>query len=113
MHELSITQNILTITLDNARKAEASKVSKVNVVIGEMSGIVGDCVDFYFKIISKDTPAAEAELAITNVPTLLKCRQCGNEYPASENNWTCPDCEKKDFEIIAGRDLYIESIEVE
>lgn len=113
MHELSITENILSITLDKAREASASKVMKLNVVIGEMSGIAGDCVDFYFKIISKDTLAADAELAITNVPTLLKCRNCSREFHSEENYWTCPDCGKKDFDIIAGRELFIESIEVE
>jgi len=113
LHELTITRNIFTITLDKAQQADARKVSRVNLVIGEMSGIVGECVEFYFKIISKNTIAEGAELSITNVPTLLKCRICGSEYKAEENNWTCSGCKKRDFEITAGRELYIESIEVE
>ncbi|NLE08795.1 MAG: hydrogenase maturation nickel metallochaperone HypA [Dehalococcoidales bacterium] len=113
MHELSITQNILDITVKQAEQAEATKVSKVHLVIGEMSGIVGECVDFYFHIIGKNTIAAEAELTITNIPTLLKCNSCGREYKAEENSWTCPDCQVKNFEIVAGRELYVESIEVE
>ncbi|MBN2240227.1 MAG: hydrogenase maturation nickel metallochaperone HypA [Dehalococcoidales bacterium] len=113
MHELSITENILSITLDKARQADAVRVSGVNLVIGELSGIVGECVDFYFKIISKDTIAADAVLYIQQPPTRFRCRDCGAEFTPEGQMWECPDCGRKNYEIVSGRDLYIESIEVE
>ncbi len=40
MHELSVTEQLLGIVLDHARKAEAKRVLKVNLVIGELTGFV-------------------------------------------------------------------------
>ena len=113
MHELSITENIFSITLEKAEQADAVKVSKVNLVIGELAGVVGECVDFYFKILSKDTIASDAELSIRNIPAGLKCRDCGTEYTPSPEVWKCPKCGGNNNDIVSGRDLYIESIEVE
>lgn len=113
MHELSITKNILSIILKKAEEEKASKVAGINLVIGELSGIAGECVDFYFKIISKDTIAANALLSIQSPPTRFRCRNCGTEFAPKGHNWECPSCGKKDYEIISGRDLYIENIEVE
>jgi hypothetical protein len=37
MHELGITENIVNITLAKADEAQASKVLKINLVIGELN----------------------------------------------------------------------------
>ena len=39
MHELSITQEILDLVLEQAKKAEAKEIGKINLVIGEMCGV--------------------------------------------------------------------------
>jgi hydrogenase nickel incorporation protein HypA/HybF len=113
MHELSITQSILSIALEKADAAQASKVCKINLVIGELSGIVDDCVQFYFDFLSKDTPAAEATLSFHQSPTQLRCRNCATVFTPGNGNWACPNCHEQRIEIISGRELYVESIEVE
>ncbi|GAI95109.1 unnamed protein product, partial [marine sediment metagenome] len=55
MHELAITQSMFDLVLEQAKKAGAKKVGKINLVIGGMTGVVGDCVQFYFDFISKGT----------------------------------------------------------
>ncbi len=60
MHELGITQSILSIAMEKASEIQASKITKINLIIGELSGIVDDCVQFYFDFLSQDTIAAEA-----------------------------------------------------
>lgn len=113
MHEFSITQSILSIVLEKADEAQASKVSKINLVIGELSGIVDDCVQFSFDFLSKDTTAAEAVLYFQHSPTQLRCRQCETVFSPDNGNWACPGCKEMSIEILSGRELYIESIEVE
>ena len=113
MHELSITQSILSITLEKAKEAHASKVSRINLVIGELSGIVDECVQFYFDFLSKDTIAADATLSFRQPPTQLCCRNCGTAFSPHNGIWACPSCHEQKVEIISGRELYIESIEVE
>ena len=74
MHEFSITQSMLSLALEKANEAKASKITQINLVIGELSGIVDECVQFYFDFLSKDTIAAGAGLSLERKPTTLRCR---------------------------------------
>ena len=113
MHELSITQSIMSIALEKANAAHASKISRINLVIGELSGIVDECVQFYFDFLSKDTIAAEASLSFHRPLAQLRCRNCAAVFAPGNGNWACPGCQKQEVEIVGGRELYVESIEVE
>ncbi len=113
MHELGITENIVNITLAKADEAQAKKVSQINVVIGEMSGFVTDCIQFYFDALSRDTIAQGAVLHFELVPAQLRCRSCSAIFTPEDTLWTCPECRERSVEIFRGRELYIESIEVE
>lgn len=113
MHELSITQSMLNLVLEQAEKAKAKRVGKIRLVIGEMTGVVSECVQFYFDFLSKGTPAEGAALAIKAVPTQAKCRECGKVFELEEFDWTCPNCRGNNIEILSGKELFVESIEVE
>ncbi len=113
MHELSITQGILSIVLEQAKTAQANKITKINLTIGELSGIVDECVQFYFGLLSKDTIAAEASLCFHRPPTKLRCRNCATTFSPDKLDWACPNCRAQKIEIISGRECYVESIEVE
>ena len=113
MHEQSIVESLLALALEHAEKAKATKISRINVVIGELSGVVEEAMDFYFNFLRKDTIAAEASLAFTRVPAKLRCRKCNIEFVAENLDFRCPNCKEQQVEIIGGRELYIESLEVE
>jgi hydrogenase nickel incorporation protein HypA/HybF len=113
MHELAITQSMLDLVLKQAEKARSEKVGKINLVIGEMTGVVARSVQFYFGFLSQDTPAEGAELNFKIIPTTAKCRNCGQEFKLGEFDWTCPHCQSNNIEITGGKELFVESIEVE
>ena len=113
MHELAITQNILTIVLDKANELSAARVTRVKVVIGELSGVVSDSVQFYFEFLREDTPAREAAIDFTPIPARLRCRDCRSEFRPEDVPWVCPSCGGLGVEVLGGRELYVESIEVE
>ena len=113
MHELSITQSMLEVALEQAEKSEAKEIKKINVVVGEMTGIVEQCVQFYFKFLGKGTIAEGAVLSFAKVPTTARCRSCGKHFEVEEFAWACPHCGDNDIEITAGKELFVESIEVE
>ena len=113
MHELAITQNILTTVLDEAKSAKAKTIIDINMVVGELSGVATDCVQFYFDILKKDTIARNAKFNFTLTPARFRCRDCLAEFKTDDSYWTCPKCEGINIELIEGRDCYIESIEVE
>lgn len=114
MHEFSITQSILSIALEKAAAAQASKITRINLIIGELTGVVDECVRLYFNHLSKDTIAAEASLAFEKTPFQLRCRSCGTVFsPDSPVAWSCPGCGGPGVEITSGRECYVDSIEVE
>jgi hydrogenase nickel incorporation protein HypA/HybF len=82
-------------------------------VVGELSGVLTEAVEMYFGFLGKDTIAAEASLFFVRPPTQVRCRNCGTEYSPVNLNLTCPKCKERKVEIISGRELYIESLEVE
>jgi len=113
MHELSITQQILDIALQKATEANSGEIKQINIVIGEMSSVVDDCVQFYFDFLSKGTAAQNARLNFKRIPISLKCRNCRHIFSPDGIPWTCPLCRKSEFDIEAGNEFYMDSIEVE
>ena len=113
MHELAITQSMLDLVLKQAEEAGSEKIDRINLVIGEMTGVVGRCIQFYFDFLSRDTPAEGAELNFKVIPTTAKCRDCGQEFELEEFDWTCPHCQSNNIEITGGKELFVESIEVD
>ncbi len=113
MHELGITESIINIVLDKAKTAQTSNIAQVNLVVGELSGFAPDCIQFYFDILSKDTIAQDAKLIFTPAPTELLCRNCSTAFHLQDTLWSCPECHSQSVEIIGGRELYVESMEVE
>ena len=113
VHELAITQNILDIVLNEAKSAQANKVTKINLVIGELSGTVSDCVLFYFDFLKKGNAAEEATLDFKLVPIELRCRGCQTVFHPKDSAWICPNCQGTGLDVIGGQESYIESIEVE
>ena len=113
MHELAITQSMMELVLEQAEKAGAGEVGKINLVVGEMCGVIQESVQFYFDFLSKGTPAEGATLSFTMVLTTARCRQCGKVFELGEFDWTCPDCGGNRLEITGGKELWVESIEVE
>ena len=113
MHELSVTQSMLEIVLDQAKTANAKKVTKINLVIGELSGVVSDCVQFYFDFLKKGNAAEEAILDFKLVPVELRCRACQTVFHPNGSAWVCPNCQGTGLEVIKGQESYVESIEVE
>jgi len=113
MHELGVTENIVKIALDKASETQASKIIQINLVVGELSGFVSDCIQFYFDFLSKDTIVEKATLHFELIPPQLRCRNCSIVFHPQDILWVCPECQSQSIEIVGGRELYIESMEVE
>jgi hydrogenase nickel incorporation protein HypA/HybF len=113
MHEASITDSMLSLALEKANEAQAKKIMRINLVIGELSGVVGDCVQFYFDVLSKNTIAEGATLNFETKPIQIRCRKCQAVFSPTNHKWVCPECHEMSPEIVSGRECYLESIEVE
>ena len=90
MHELSVTESLLEIALRHARKAGAQRILQLNIVIGELSSIVDESVQFYWDIVSRDTIAEGSQLHFQRVDGVLRCLACGERFSLSERDFACP-----------------------
>jgi hydrogenase nickel incorporation protein HypA/HybF len=113
MHEQSIVESLLALALENAEKAKASKILRIYLVVGELSGVVQESVNFYFSFLRKDTIASQADLFFMHIQAQLRCRNCNKVFVPENLDFHCPDCKEEKVEIIGGRELYIDSMEIE
>lgn len=113
MHELAVTESIVEIVSRHAAQAGARHVLAINLVIGELSSIVDDSVQFYFDYISEGTPAQGARLSFRRIGVMLACQACGHQWEPDGADWRCPVCNASQAHAIQGREFYVESIEVE
>ena len=113
MHEQSIVESILSLALKNAAKAGARRIIGINLVVGDYTGVEQEAVDFYFGFLGKNTVAAGAKINYTRVAAQLRCRDCDILFPMQKRDFQCPKCSGRRVEIAGGRDLFIESMEVE
>lgn len=112
MHEQSIVSYLLTEAVSNAKKENASKIVGIKLTVGELTGIEKDAVIFYFGFLAKNTMAEGASLEFEYTKAQLRCRDCDIIFPKERSDFICPKCNKKVIEIIGGRELFIESMEV-
>lgn len=112
MHEQSIVASLLSTALEDAKKNGARKIVSIKLVVGELTGVEKDAVTFYFGFMAKDTMANGASLEFEITKAQLRCRECDIIFPREKLEFNCPKCNKKAVEIVGGRDLYIESMEI-
>jgi hydrogenase nickel incorporation protein HypA/HybF len=113
MHELSVTQSLLNIAVEHAEKAGATRVTDLNIVIGDLASMVDDSIQFYWEIIAKGSIAETAKLNFRRVPAKLECQACSEKYRPTERELACPKCHSVNTRIVAGEEFALESIDVE
>lgn len=113
MHELAITKSILDIAEQAAREHQVRRVRQVRIKLGDYSGVVPQCIQYYFDIISKGTVAEGAELRMERLPVIMRCQDCLWQGEVDKYHIQCPDCGGKELKLLQGREFYVESLEVD
>ena len=112
MHELSVTESILEIALRHGGEAGAERITDLHLVIGELSTIIDESVQFYWEFVSEGTPAVGVTLHFRRVPAQLTWQTCGHSYSPREA-LPCLACGSEDIRVVAGEEFYLEAIDVE
>jgi len=112
MHELAIAQNILEIVEQSVPEQQAAAVRRVRIRVGRLSGVVPDSLDFCFRVILSETKMRQAGLAIEQVPTISRCKDCLHQFQFEDWAFTCPTCKSANLELISGKELEIVEIEL-
>jgi len=113
MHELAVTESILEIALRHAQEARARQIIDLHLVVGQLSSIVDDSVQFYWDIIAKGTLAENARLDFRRIPAELLCLDCEHRYHPEQEDFACPKCGSPRLKILAGEEFFLESIDIE
>jgi hydrogenase nickel incorporation protein HypA/HybF len=113
MHELSVTESILEISLRHAQQANAKRITNLYLVIGQLASIVDDSVQFYWDIVSNGTIADGAILHFKRLPATLECLDCTHQYTPANNGFSCPACNSDRIKVISGDEFFMEAIDVE
>jgi hydrogenase nickel incorporation protein HypA/HybF len=111
MHELMVTESLLEIALRHALEAEAGRITDLYLVIGELSSVIDDSVQFYWDIVSEGTLAEGALLHFRRIPAEMACQECAATYDP-KTDLTCPACGSSKVRIVSGQEFYLEAIEV-
>lgn len=114
MHELGLMTGVLDAVTQSAVEAGATKVLKVTLSVGEMTEAIEDCLTFAYEALTEEnTLFSGSELEIHMVKPRSRCLDCGLEFDHDRFHVTCPQCGSPATQLIAGRDLRIDSIEVD
>lgn len=113
MHEYPVTKEIIRIATDAALKSNASKVKRIALVVGDLSGYASESIQMYFDEIAKGTPCEGSLLNIKRVKPQLKCSVCGTEFDMSPISFKCPNCGGGARPTDKGNEFYVEYIEAE
>lgn len=113
MHELAVTENLLRVANEHAENAAATHITHIYLVIGDLASFVDDSIQFYFDELSRGTLAEGAQLHFRRIKIRFHCRHCDHEFEPQGHNWLCPECNALGGDVIAGKEFYVESIDVE
>lgn len=109
MHEFAIASGVLDVAMAHC---DGRRVTVVNMRIGAMRQVVPGTLATAFELSARGTPCEGARLVQELVPALLQCPMCSHEWAPHEPDFRCLACHAPAV-VIAGRELEVESIEVE
>ena len=113
MHELTITEQIADIAIRHGEENTAEKITDLYLVIGELSTVIDESVQFYWDLITEDTICAGAKLHFKRIPAIFLCLECGKEYHLVDGDLTpCPHCHSSKMEILQGKQFHLDSINI-
>ncbi|MBL7016607.1 MAG: hydrogenase maturation nickel metallochaperone HypA [Kiritimatiellales bacterium] len=113
MHELSLACSLIEEAEKVLEVENAKRVILVTVGVGKLSGVDTDAFEFAFPMAAKGSRLEEAELVINDLPIRVRCNVCEKESNSEFPHCVCAFCESNDIELLGGRELNIESMEIE
>ena len=114
MHELSIAASIVESVTESAAAYPGARVKEVRLRVGALASIIEDSLQFCWGLATEGSPLAGATLAINILPVIVHCDACDADTEiAGVQSFRCPKCGELAADLRQGRELEIESIELE
>lgn len=113
MHEMALTESIVEIVAEEARRRRVARVRVVRLEIGVMAPVEPESLRFCFDAASRGTVAEGATLDILRLEGEGRCLDCGETAPLDGRFGPCPACGGPRVEMTSGDQLRIRELEVE
>lgn len=110
VHEMSIAASLLELVQNELATRGLTKVTEVALVVGELSNVVPEALEFCWEVVTQDTPSAGSKLIIDHRPITARCRACGHEFPVENYSFLCPACGSGETEQTSGSELYVDHL---
>lgn len=112
MHELGIAEAALRQVSLQASQAGATRVHRIVLRVGALSGVDPDALRFALEIALPESPVAGAEFEIETVSAQARCNRCGRDFtPANGLLFECPHCQAIGGTITQGKELDLVRLE--
>ncbi|MEI6124952.1 MAG: hydrogenase maturation nickel metallochaperone HypA [Pseudomonadota bacterium] len=102
MHELSLIQSVLDITVEHAEKHQCERVLSLKLSFGRLANIEPGSLRFAFEVQSRGTKAEGATLELAMLPVIIHCFSCGKNSELNEYASTCPCCNSTEVTLSGG-----------
>jgi hydrogenase nickel incorporation protein HypA/HybF len=112
MHEFSIMQAALETAGEKTRAAGATRIHRLTLRVGALSGVVPEALRFAFDALKNESLAAAAELKIEEVPAAGWCAGCAAEFAVAGLHYECPRCHRPSGELRRGLEMDLASLEI-
>ncbi len=128
MHEWALAESVIKAASEIAEKEHLKEVTEVNIKIGELQDVEREIFKFALQEL-KPANFKNTRFRIRRAKATLKCRNCGNTWVFQKQQLDantkeaihfipevahayikCPRCGSPDFEIIAGRGIWLQNI---
>jgi hydrogenase nickel incorporation protein HypA/HybF len=112
MHELSVCQALLTQVTTIARSHGSSRVLRISIEVGPLSGIDAGQLADAFLAMRRGSCAAAASLSVSASAIAVECLRCGARSPARANRLACAACSSLQTRLISGAELRLMRVEM-
>jgi hydrogenase nickel incorporation protein HypA/HybF len=114
MHELSLVTSIVETVTESLAAYPGAKVLEVRLRVGALASVIPESLEFCYGIASEGTPLEGSRLVVQVLPVVVHCEACGIDSELEGvQSFRCPRCGELCGEIRQGRELEIESFEID
>lgn len=114
MHELSIVASIVDTVTETMATYPGARVKQVRLRVGALASVIEDSLQFCYGFAIEGTPLEGSALIVKTLPVRMHCDKCAQVVEiASLQSFRCPCCDEPLTEMLQGRELEIDSIEIE
>jgi hydrogenase nickel incorporation protein HypA/HybF len=114
MHELSIIEGVVSTVTEAMAAHPGVRICSVRLKVGALSGVAEDALQFGYEIATAGTILAGSRLEVIHQPVKIFCTPCGEMRELEGvQSFRCPVCGTPSCDIRQGRELEVESVEIE